>query len=150
MLGAWTESRLSGASERMVSRMLWTRSQRFDKDCLPLADRHYNRQKPGSPQFVPPGRCVVLKAPGGRPRPAPRRRNAHAAMVRMRFAGEAMLPSVSDIFCRHDLPLAVLFLSCGFFGAWVGSHDRYVYRWLGCGLIIIATLGIGAVARGWL
>jgi hypothetical protein len=26
---------------------------------LPLADRHYNRQKIGSPQFVPPGRCVV-------------------------------------------------------------------------------------------
>jgi hypothetical protein len=26
----------------------------------PLADRHYSRQKIGSPQFVPPGRCVVL------------------------------------------------------------------------------------------
>jgi hypothetical protein len=25
-----------------------------------LADRHYNRQKPGTPQFVPPGRCIVL------------------------------------------------------------------------------------------
>lgn len=25
-----------------------------------MADRHYNRQKIGSPQFVPPGRCVVL------------------------------------------------------------------------------------------
>jgi hypothetical protein len=42
--------------------MLWTLSDRADPDCLPLADRHYNRQKPGSPQFVPPGRCVVLKA----------------------------------------------------------------------------------------
>jgi hypothetical protein len=30
-----------------------------------LADRHYNRQKVGSPQFVPPGRCVVLYAPAG-------------------------------------------------------------------------------------
>lgn len=27
-----------------------------------IADRHYNRQKVGSPQFVPPGRCLVLKA----------------------------------------------------------------------------------------
>jgi hypothetical protein len=27
-----------------------------------MADRHYNRQKVGSPQFVPPGRCLVLKA----------------------------------------------------------------------------------------
>jgi hypothetical protein len=25
-----------------------------------LADAHYNRQAVGSPQFVPPGRCVVL------------------------------------------------------------------------------------------
>lgn len=44
--------------------MIWSRSHRADPDCLPLADRHYNRQKPGTPQFVPPGRCVVLKAPG--------------------------------------------------------------------------------------
>lgn len=44
--------------------MLWTRSHRADPEALPLADRHYNRQKPGTPQFVPPGRCLVLKAPG--------------------------------------------------------------------------------------
>lgn len=36
-------------------------SHRFDKETLPLADRHYNRRKVGSPQFVPPGRCVVFK-----------------------------------------------------------------------------------------
>ena len=41
--------------------MLWTISHRADPDALPLADRHYNRQKPGSSQFVPPGRCLVLK-----------------------------------------------------------------------------------------
>lgn len=40
--------------------MNWFRSSRFDPRALPLADRHYNRQKIGSPQFVPPGRCVVL------------------------------------------------------------------------------------------
>lgn len=44
--------------------MRWTISHRADVDCLPIADRHYNRQKVGSPQFVPPGRCVVLKAQG--------------------------------------------------------------------------------------
>ena len=43
--------------------MIWSLSDRADPDCLPLADRHYNRQTPGSPQFVPPGRCLVLKAP---------------------------------------------------------------------------------------
>lgn len=40
----------------------WAASWRADPDALPLADRHYNRQKPGTPQFVPPGRCVVLLA----------------------------------------------------------------------------------------
>lgn len=39
---------------------IWTDSHRFDKLALPLADRHYNRQKPGTPQFVPPGRNVVF------------------------------------------------------------------------------------------
>ena len=38
----------------------WRMSHRFDPSALPLADRHYNRQKIGSPQFVPPGRCLVL------------------------------------------------------------------------------------------
>lgn len=40
--------------------MRWRLSHRADPRALPLADRHYNRQKIGSPQFVPPGRCVVL------------------------------------------------------------------------------------------
>lgn len=40
--------------------MIWCPSHRFDKRALPLADRHYNRQKVGSPQFVPPATCMVL------------------------------------------------------------------------------------------
>lgn len=40
--------------------MHWYSSHRADKRALPIADRHYNRQKIGSPQFVPPGRCLVL------------------------------------------------------------------------------------------
>lgn len=40
--------------------MRWRISHRADPLALPLADRHYNRQKVGSPQFVPPGRCIVL------------------------------------------------------------------------------------------
>jgi hypothetical protein len=43
--------------------MNWRLSHRFDSRALPLADRHYNRQKIGSPQFVPPGRCIVLLTP---------------------------------------------------------------------------------------
>jgi hypothetical protein len=30
-----------------------------------IADRHYNRQKPESIRFVPPGRCVVFTTPNG-------------------------------------------------------------------------------------
>jgi len=41
--------------------MKWRYATRADKECVALADRHYSRQKVGSPQFVPPGRCVVLK-----------------------------------------------------------------------------------------
>lgn len=44
--------------------MKWELSDRADPAVVPLADRHYNRQKIGSPQFVPPGRCLVLRTPG--------------------------------------------------------------------------------------
>lgn len=40
--------------------MRWHLSHRADPRALVLADRHYNRQKVGTPQFVPPGRCLVL------------------------------------------------------------------------------------------
>jgi hypothetical protein len=40
---------------------MWLVSNRADSEVLPLADRHYSRQKVGTLQFVPPGRCVVLK-----------------------------------------------------------------------------------------
>lgn len=40
--------------------MRWRLSHRADPRALPLADRHYSRQKPGTPQFVRSGRCLVL------------------------------------------------------------------------------------------
>lgn len=43
--------------------MRWHLSHRADEDVVPLANRHYNRQHIGSPQFVPPGRCLVLSMP---------------------------------------------------------------------------------------
>lgn len=42
--------------------MIWRASHRFDKPARELADRHYSRQKPGSPQFMPAGSCRVLLA----------------------------------------------------------------------------------------
>lgn len=38
----------------------WRLSYRADPVARVIADRHYNRQKPGTDQFVPPGRCLVL------------------------------------------------------------------------------------------
>jgi len=38
----------------------WHISHRADPRAAALADRHYSRQKPGTPQFVAPGRCIVL------------------------------------------------------------------------------------------
>lgn len=45
--------------------MIWRLSHRADPKAVALADRHYSRQKIGSPQFVPPGRCLVLYAENG-------------------------------------------------------------------------------------
>jgi hypothetical protein len=42
----------------------WRLSDRADAEARVLADVHYSRQKPGTPQFVPPGRALVLKCEG--------------------------------------------------------------------------------------
>lgn len=35
-------------------------SGKFDEVGVSLADKHYSRRKPGSPQFMPPGQTIVL------------------------------------------------------------------------------------------
>jgi hypothetical protein len=42
---------------------LWQLSNRANRYAAAIADRHYNRQKVGARQFVPPGRCIVLLTP---------------------------------------------------------------------------------------
>jgi len=42
--------------------VIWEISHRADPRAAALADRHYSRQKIGSPQFMPPGSCMVLYA----------------------------------------------------------------------------------------
>lgn len=42
--------------------MIWKLSHRADPFSREISDRHYNRQKVRADQFVPPGRCLVLKA----------------------------------------------------------------------------------------
>ena len=55
----------------------WLHATKFDTAGAALADRHYSRRKPGSPQFMPPGETVVLITADGsavfgwwRPHPA--------------------------------------------------------------------------------
>jgi hypothetical protein len=52
--------RSTGSTAPTVTGNPWRLSDRFDSAALPIADRHYNRRKVGSPQFVPSGRCFVL------------------------------------------------------------------------------------------
>lgn len=40
--------------------MIWLKTNRADKSAAKVADRHYSRQSPGSDQFTPPGRVLVL------------------------------------------------------------------------------------------
>lgn len=40
--------------------MRWAMSHRFDQRAVAVADRHYSRQKPGTSQFMPPGRALVF------------------------------------------------------------------------------------------
>ena len=49
--------------------MRWRLSHRADPPAVSLADRHYNRQHVGSPQFVPPGACLVFVVDGDGPEP---------------------------------------------------------------------------------
>lgn len=41
--------------------MEWHMSHHASKRCLPMADRHYSRKTPGSKQFTPPGKKLVLR-----------------------------------------------------------------------------------------
>jgi hypothetical protein len=36
-------------------------ASRFDPELCRLADQHYSRQKPGTPQFCPPGELILLR-----------------------------------------------------------------------------------------
>ncbi len=40
--------------------MNWLVTHQYDSRAARLADRHYSRQKPGTPKFTPPGRKLVL------------------------------------------------------------------------------------------
>jgi len=86
--------------------MTWELSHRADQRARRVADRHYNRQSHGSPQFAPPGRCCVLYASDG---------DAEAAWVTSWPFAE---------FVKHEWA-----------GAWVNSLFRNEGMGLSSGLI---------------
>lgn len=43
----------------------WHRVSRYDARARALAERHYPRQTPGAPQFLPPGRRLVMLTDDG-------------------------------------------------------------------------------------
>jgi hypothetical protein len=78
--------------------MVWALGHRADRRARSIADAHYNRQKPGTPQFVPPGRCLVLVAPGA----VWTTSWPYAEFVRHRWPGAW----VNSLFRRESGPLA--------------------------------------------
>lgn len=102
--------------------MIWRLSHRADPEVVPIADRHYNRQKIGSPQFVPPGRCIVLKA-GTR------------EQLRTRYTGGA--------FWISSWPFAE-YVKHRWAGAWICS----AFRNEGAGLSSELILEAVAITRG--
>lgn len=45
--------------------MAWAITHKFDRVGARLADGHYSRRTPGSPQFMPPGDTLVLISDDG-------------------------------------------------------------------------------------
>lgn len=46
-----------------VDNAVWTRRHRFDRAAVSIADRHYSREKPGTPQVGGPGFLLVFVTP---------------------------------------------------------------------------------------
>lgn len=46
--------------------MRWLKVDACNPVARAIADGHYSRQNPGSPRFMPPGRCLVLLSDDGR------------------------------------------------------------------------------------
>jgi hypothetical protein len=84
--------------------MIWLPSHRGHAPARLLADRHYSRQKPGHPQFMPPGSCRVLVAGNGKavfglsfPKPEYVKHAWAGAWVTSIFRNEAAGPLASDM-----------------------------------------------------
>lgn len=49
----------------LLEQVGWNKVTKFDPRTAALADRHYNRRKVGSNQFMPPGNTIILYHPDG-------------------------------------------------------------------------------------
>lgn len=55
-----TYSTAGSTPQRPDSMTYWRRVTKFDPVACKLADGHYSRRKPGSPQFMPPGQTIAM------------------------------------------------------------------------------------------
>lgn len=84
--------------------MIWRPSNRAHTPARLLADRHYSRQKPGTPQFMPSGSCRVLIAANHKavfglsfPKPEMVKHQWPSAWVCSIFRNEKAGPLASDM-----------------------------------------------------
>ncbi len=106
------------ARDRLDSQR-WHLSHRYDVRARPLADRHYNRRKVGSPQFAPPGSCLVLLTEGATalwitswPKGEYVRHAWPGAWVNSCFRNEDR-----DLHLSSELILEAVAATCAFYGA---------------------------------
>jgi hypothetical protein len=106
----------------------WQLTHKAHPDCAALADRHYNRRKVGSPQFMPPGQTIVLHLPGAvfgwwRPKPGVRAMNGLDGWTCTIFRNETHPRILSSTLI---LAAETFIAECGPDGLMTYIHDRKV------------------------
>lgn len=114
--------------------ILWQRTTKFDPRGASLADRHYSRQKIGSPQFMPPGQTIILVTPAAdavfgwwRPHPGSgvQSMNGLDGWTCTIFRNESSTRS-SDLILDAELAIAEAGHGCGPDGMLTYVFDRKV------------------------
>ena len=112
----------------------WLKATKFDEAGCRLADGHYSRRTPGSPQFMPPGQTLVLvtrdlDAVFGWWRPHPRAKlhsfNGRDGWTCTIFRNEGPVLS-SALVLEAELALGVCGVTCGPDGLMTYVWDRKV------------------------
>lgn len=113
----------------------WLRTHKFDPRAAALADRHYSRRKPGSPQFMPPGQTIILITPAAdavygwwRPHPASgiHAMNGLDGWTCTIFRNESLVYQSSDLIVDAEDAIREAGYSCGPSGLITYVFDKKV------------------------